>query len=245
MVTEATARQILGHVRAFYQKGVKSGNKAYAANKSPADWTEKQQVRNYCTPRSDEIQKSFRDDLRNQSGQWANKRRTPYNVGDALYNDQNNIDLINITLENKKTIDKLKRAGNCGEMAAVAVYVAVDRFNVPRTEAFELSLRAPKPFFNNAFGHEAAYFGQHIELSHNPQGWVVDPWCNICCKYDEYPNKFKEKMGIWANTKDKWIFHNGKYLKPTDASLDVFAPGGLLTPAATLKSYGADDELFS
>ena len=94
------------------------------------------------------------------------------------------------------------RYGNCGIMAAVAMFLANQEQNVAPSDMWLVSVSNPnttKGWFkksNLRFGHDYAELG----TAGDPGGpFVVDPWAGVCCSLNDYPTVLKSKLDKWAS----------------------------------------------
>lgn len=97
------------------------------------------------------------------------------------------------------------RAGNCGEMLAVAAKIIGSRFPAAKIGVAALSAKdidhALLIVGNFPKSANAAQWEQ-IEESFNAR--VVDVWAGICCHVREYPALLREKMEKWSS-REKYI----------------------------------------
>jgi hypothetical protein len=146
------------------------------------------------------------------------KGKTPYQIGAYLHRQRNGA-----------------RAGNCGEMAAVAVYLAIKNYNVSMDEAFLWTLTAPGGLLvQGGFGHSVAFLGDETAKQN---GWLVDPWCNLCCSFADYRQALNLKLLEWK-TEGKRIMVpglRGGWLEPTHQAIT-----GILAANSKFFSLGAE-----
>lgn len=100
-------------------------------------------------------------------------------------------------------------AHNCGELARAARHLG-------RQFGHEVTVVG-------AEAHAFAVFGRYPEegLSSNMKEWpnhlmICDPWANIVCSANEYPERFVAKMEKWVQDK-KLIYLNERWTAPNDA----------------------------
>jgi hypothetical protein len=257
-MTPANASLLLKEVRGLYSAklgALKSSNKAYAADK-PWDEVKKNEKwarRNRNQKESGEVQERIHGFIRG----LPRAAHTPYILGSLLNQER-------VLLED----DLQKMAGNCGDMASVALYRGITYYGENPVQAFILSFKAAdhtgvmKP--GKKFGHELAFFGDCLGTEKNrapsPHGLVVDPWANISCYYSDYAGKLNEKLQQW-NDEEKSIKNFGRldekhWVKPLDPTLELVVmrpmaakPSGFgqqaglrtaLAPGASLTIVGAD-----
>lgn len=46
------------------------------------------------------------------------------------------------------------------------------------------------------------------------RAWVVDPWANLCCRIDQYPSQFRDKMFHWSQRGKQILIGVGKSIDP-------------------------------
>jgi hypothetical protein len=46
------------------------------------------------------------------------------------------------------------------------------------------------------------------------RAWVVDPWANLCCRIDQYPSRFRDKMFHWSQQGKRIVIGSGKAIDP-------------------------------
>lgn len=112
--------------------------------------------------------------------QVKNRGKTPYEIGETLW-------LNGTTL------------GNCGEMAAVAVYLAIVGAQVPRGEVAHWTLRnrVEGGIFgkDRSFGHSFAVLGDGTPAN----SWVVDPWADLVCRLSKFSDELAAKLKYWTS----------------------------------------------
>lgn len=211
MVTETQVRSVFDDARAFYKGQIKSSNKAYA--KRPDEtYTAKQQKRIDNQEESSRLYESRRKE-------FAGK--TILEVGSTLYK-------------------RVTRDGNCGEMAAVAMFIALDKHNVADTEAVHVTAfnKSHTKFLDGRGGFSGSKltFG-HSWLRLGPRGgagWIVDPWAAVCCGESEQQDATLKTLANWASQNKRifvqWEDGGGKkYSRWTPATDDsvqaLFASG--------------------
>lgn len=174
MVDSLTVKDIFEQTRAFYQGGLKSNNKSYYAedNKMPPisrflSWklSKKKKLRN------ENVRKTLNsfDETRNC---YARPGETLLSVGTILHSTEN-------------------KTGNCGEMACVALHIAIEKHNVPKDDVKYCQLEYNNAANGCSFGHT------FIAIETQEGEWIVDPWANVCCATNEYADQMTAKMQKW------------------------------------------------
>lgn len=232
MVTKDQASSTYLKAREFYKGGSKSSNKSYYGTGHTADptpfsfgyamnfkidiepgrtLTEKQKNRNEATLQN---MQTMHNESRTQS---QNTGKTPYELGAELFNQNNT-------------------RGNCGEMAAVAVYIAVAEVHIPTDEVSFVTLTntVEGGFFskNRSFGHSFALLGKV-----KPDRWVVDPWAGVCCRLSEYTDALNIKLHNWTQQGKRIACHipDGHcWVEPTNDMVT-----GILAKSAKYLEVGA------
>jgi len=230
MATEAQARQTFELAREFYKGGDKSNNKSYFGtgrafdrffgvstpklNIEPgAALSDKQTARNYRM-----LENLSMDPTAGRSVVGT----TPFEFGMTLY------------VQNDTR-------GNCGEMAALAVYCAVAGVHVPADEVSMMTSTntVDGGFFGGgvrSFGHSFAVLGR----GPNAARWVVDPWAGVWCSLDNYATELTAQLRDWLN-KGKRIAAPMKdgmcWVEPTN---DIVT--GILTKNARWQEVGANQK---
>jgi hypothetical protein len=145
------------------------------------------------------------------------KGKTPYEIGAYLHRQRSGT-----------------RAGNCGEMAAVAIYLAIENYDVSMDQVFLWTFIAPGGVLvQGGFGHSVAFFGDEKAK----QGWVVDAWCNLCCGYSDYNRALNRKLLEWKSEGKRIMVPGlrGGWLEPTHQAIT-----GILAANSKFISLGAD-----
>lgn len=172
MVTKEQALDCFDRVRAFYKGGEKSSNKKY--DEKGQNFDDKQKARNAQQKASAAKMLEMGRSYKKFSG------RTPLEIGGELHGQKSTL-------------------GNCGEMAAVAMHIAVTDVHLNADEVSMATLThkqtSGKFLFKTkrSFGHTFALLGK----GKNDERWVVDPWAGECCKLSEYPQRLKAKLYNW------------------------------------------------
>jgi len=211
-VTEDQARSTLKIVRNLYKGGLKSSIKAYTI-RYPSLTPSSDPKHN---PRNNNIRQSGIDAAANRA---KFKGWTPYQIGEYLYKQE-------------------CQTGNCGEMAVLALYVAMRAYWVPREEAFLWKFTAPGGLFPPAlggFGHQVAFLGDVDDLQNS---WVVDPWCNLCSRPGNYADTdLMKKLDKWETQGKRILVPGllGGWVEPTHRSI-----AGILAKNALFSSCRAD-----
>jgi hypothetical protein len=201
MATEEQAIRTYDLTRAFYKRQAKSSNKAYFAT---GKFTSKsigldkgttldgdQQTRNDMTLQN------IKDMLKQNRSTSSHAGKTPFEIGEALYKQ-------GVTL------------GNCGEMAAVAIYLAITVVLVPAGDVSMWQFTKTKKgksivSSDKTFGHSLAVLGKG-KLT---ERWAVDPWAGEVCSASEYSEHLSEKMKQWT-AEGKRIAAGGNWVEPTN-----------------------------
>jgi hypothetical protein len=185
MVEKALAEELLSNVRELFAKGYKSSNKFYTDDLKKITEQQngsKQQKRNVNALEAESIIAIYRSEC---------QPKTTFEAGEYVLKDE-------------------CRAGNCGEMAVVAIHLAIKRKLLSDNEdAFLWTLSAKGGFFQEGFSHSVAFLGQHTD-DDKWIGWMVDPWCNICCAPEVWPTETKSKLEQWGKD-GKRIMIPGKH----------------------------------
>lgn len=132
------------------------------------------------------------------------------------------------------------KAGNCGELAELAS-LRLERQHLPFICQASLSRRDGHVVDGHQGDHVFTIFG--LRLNAHPDrfsrpnppvllepkdrinlrsAWVIDPWVNVCCRIDEYPSRFWEKMKDWSG-KGKRIAVGGQWIDPDPMSNSWYA----------------------
>jgi len=203
MVTAAQAQDTYDRVRRFYKGGDKSWNKSYfgTGRQQTLQWTgwkgfayrpnidiEPGQVPSAKQKsRNDQTLENLKN-MMDGGVAWRNAGMSPHLRGEILYNQRNT-------------------RGNCGEMAVVAMYIAVTQVGgINSDEVFEWTMTNPAA----NFGHSFAVLGKP-----GTQEWVVDPWAGVWCDRNNYQVMLTNKLGQWL-TDGKRIGAAGAWVQPTN-----------------------------
>jgi len=224
MATKEQAEDTYVMAKAFYVLGVKSSNKCYyGSGKVKSDvidrelekpLTEKQQKRN------DQALKNRQAMLADARSYANNKGKTPYEIGKTLWEQGNTL-------------------GNCGEMAAVALYLAIDGVNVPANEVTHWTLRNNVKtglFSTDTFGHSFAVLGDGTLAN----SWVVDPWADLWCRLSKFSDKLTDKLKYWTSVGKRIAAPTPEgtcWVEPTN---DIIT--GILGKMAILNKVGAHEK---
>jgi hypothetical protein len=173
MATEAQARETWDTVHKFYKRGIKSSNKTYV--RSGPDMIYSEEVLEKHKRRKDNAELSLAR-RQNFGGQLAEV------AGASLYNSGNT-------------------AGNCGEMALVAMFVAVNYHHVQRAEVVHVTAKNTnhkaysfKGEITLDFGHSWIEIGPTLGVT-----WVVDPWADLWCRKDQFPQMMAVQLQKWTD----------------------------------------------
>lgn len=212
-------------VRACFKGQLKSGNKVYQLDFKPgppprmnaleakagqagAHWKivsampnmKKREFRNKASDTSDDHQDKFYKKIAER------KLTLPLQVGYHVLNQK-------------------VRAGNCGEMAAAAAYVVALRkvgtpwivdINLPGEHVLCLVNGGETPNWKNVRSF----------LTAPGDAWIIDPWANICCKQQEYAERFAEQMLIWSHHgKLVWYVDPKGIERPVDPASPLYLHG--------------------
>jgi hypothetical protein len=86
-------------------------------------------------------------------------------------------------------MNSAKWYGNCGEQAAIALYLCQRNFYITSRDLFLVSMAKPK------FQHSLAAFGDPRQ---DPTAAFCDPWMNIACVFSDYPKLARQKLVEWT-----------------------------------------------
>jgi hypothetical protein len=203
MVTPAQAAETYSKARAFYKGGAKASNKAYFAtgevSPDKIEIDEGQTLDEDQQKRNNQTLQNLKDMAGQGRSYEKNKGKSPYQAGSEFYNSKNTF-------------------GNCGEMAAVAVYIAVaivhadpdevEHWTLSNTQYGLLGWLGPA----RKFGHSFAVLGKGKDT----ERWVVDPWADLCCMLDKFADMLKFKLDAWTG-QGKRIAAGGSWVEPTNA----------------------------
>ncbi len=201
-INEALVREVHATVRAYFKGRKKSANKIY--DTSAANFADLK-----MTPA---MQKKIAWRNMNAAKAWDNikplRESKAFDTGDMLS-------------YGFEVLDQLEVAGNCVEMAAAAAYLVVrDKIgtawfvgaNAPADHAFCLVDDGADQHPETIGGHK----GYSVSSS---DGWVIDPWANVCCKMRDYDAQFAAKMRQWsAQGKRVRVF------RPSDLAVSILDP---------------------
>jgi hypothetical protein len=216
MVQDIQAGRVFQTVSDFYKGGLKSGNKKYdagAANSSSLGSVE-------FTRRQTSLDAKL-NALQSAGGMEAQRKgykgRTLFSVGKSLFLSANT-------------------SGNCGDMAAVAMFVAIGMEHVPESEVvhrtavnnnFRFGFNWNNPSLppsraTMTFGHSWLVLG-----TPGSDRWCVDPWANLFTRERNYADDLLAKLAEWHNEGKRICVNwedflgtgSGSWLVPTDDSL--------------------------
>jgi hypothetical protein len=213
MATAAQAQRAYDETREFYKSGWKSSNKRYNTDDATQTLANEKGLwmiqahakvlrRNINAGISSRLQESF-----------ITAGLTPVEFGSAQYHGGH-------------------QSGNCGAMAAVAMYRA-QQAGVAEDDMWLVTVRnmtTANPNGNGStmtFGHSWAQIG----TAANQNGpYIVDPWAGVCCSRAVYPGVLTSHLNAWQrqgkriavqwnNSKQDWLNANDP------AILSLVGPG--------------------
>jgi hypothetical protein len=137
-----------------------------------------------------------------------------------------------------------QRAGNCGEMACVAIYLASQRGVAPNdmwlVTATNRATKGAGWFFQSHHGLTMAFGHSWAEFGPPGNGFVVDPWANFWCPRAQYQATLTGKLKQWQQQGKKinviWETESGE---PVPRLMDANDPAILsllLTTPHTIQS---------
>lgn len=201
-ITETLVREVHATVRAYFKGQKKSANKIYdtkATNFADLKMTPAMQKkidwRNMNAPKASENIKALRESKAFDTG-----------------------DMLSYGFE---ALDQLDVAGNCVEMAAAAAYLVVrDKIGT----AWFVCVNAPGDhtfcLVDNGADHRPEAIGGYKGYSvSSSDGWIIDPWANVCCKMRDYDAQFAAKMRQWS-AQGKRV----RVYRPTDVAISIIDP---------------------
>ncbi len=189
-LTQSIARMTLQATRDFYKGQVKSANKAYDIEgkvKYKAGTVKRDtivlpgsaaDIRDRNAALAEDVLGSLRDEM---------KGKSPLEAGGILFKTRG------------------PRAGNCGEMACVAIHIAHVFGGVPAAKLYLKYVEGKASKFG--FSHQFMLMTKlDDDTSQNPPNatgpqhtsWVVDPWANICCRLADFATEFDAQMTHWT-----------------------------------------------
>lgn len=174
MVDSYTVKSIFEQTREFYQNGVKSNNKCYHGEESKMPPTSR-----FFNWKLSKKQKLRNETVRKTLSSFQATRNSYAKPGDSLLS-------VGTTLHSTGN-----NAGNCGEMACVALHIAIENNHVPVNDVKYCQLDYANAEDGRSFNHT------FIAIGTEEGEWIVDPWANVCCKTDEYADQVTAKMKKW------------------------------------------------
>ncbi|AMK78324.1 MULTISPECIES: hypothetical protein [Methylomonas] len=213
MSYEYPAKQTLTQVRKFYKGQIKSSNKAYLTRNNPQDtWVMDNSTEKKALRNKNAV-------LSYEQKQSFEHNDSNFSIGEKLYKANNTV-------------------GNCGLMARVAMYVAINQFGVSKAKCrigkLAYQTKAILGVWGDltGFGHEYLVIGDLGE-----ERWIVDPWANLVCKHTDFTQQLTRKLSQWkTDGKRIEVCIKGKsgFVEPDDSLVTK-----ITTQRETL--FGADD----
>ncbi len=204
MSAESTAKKVFKDVRKVYEAGFKSANKTYDDDGQHISWWKK------ISGKADTRKATQPTAARELS---AIRRTAGYKTGGVLN-------------AGRMLATQGVSAANCGDLAALACYLAHTKYNVPADQLARVGvLTKNKGVGTKGADHAFAVLGgasrlwdmsQRGDLSvelidghvlfHNVM--AIDPWANTVCTLDKYPSKAADKMRSWASYGKRvlWVY---------------------------------------
>jgi hypothetical protein len=180
MDMEKIAKRVFQDTRAYYEKGLKSGNKQY---------------HEALTPWYKNLGMSAKDKNKRQETAEINLAVTRAGLGTMHLNS---LQVGNVLYSGSIS------AANCGELAYVACYLA-RKSGLPLDNIRIGRLGSPGDHMFCLIGDHATLIslkGRKVAELNNlpqssPQTFAIDAWANIVCGYNWYPRFFATKMKKW------------------------------------------------
>jgi hypothetical protein len=189
VVTFAQAKNTYDDTRTFFKPGVKSNNKSYYGSGE----------RKLGQPVSTEWFQDLTDDHKKRNANVENSRNMMLQDGSRTIGNVRGTNVGKQVL----TVGSERHGagwnyGNCGEMAMVAMYIAIGLQHVMPAEAV---IKTATNGNKTAFGGYTLTFGHSWLVLGQPGGqqYCVDAWAGVFCDADDYRNDMLHKMGIWAS----------------------------------------------
>ena len=175
VIPEEMAQQIFRKTRAFFKGDVKSFNKLYT------DDTEG----DLPLPTSEKVWDRWSNQLTAKSAvekyRKENKGETLLQYGQALH-----------------AMRQGERAGNCLEMACVAMAIAVESA-VPKECQFLGAITDPGDHCFLVINAQKPAWKTVREMTARAAGsWVIDPWSRTCCSGEYYQAAFCAMLARWT-----------------------------------------------
>ena len=177
-INEALVRGVHATVRAYFKGKTKSSNKMYDTTfldlKSTPGLQEKVTRRN-----TNSMGASFQINRLRQDRKFNADDILPFGFD---------------------VLDQQDATGNCVEMAAAAAYL-VRRENIGTAWFVAINPPGDHAFClvdNGAEDHPETITGPKGYSVSSSDGWVIDPWANVCCKMRDYDAAFYKKMCEWS-----------------------------------------------
>jgi hypothetical protein len=114
------------------------------------------------------------------------------------------------------------KSGNCGEMSMVALFLAIDRYHVPRNEVVMHTTRYSQRsgLSWSDFGHTFLTLG--TVPAPQTYEYAVDPWAGVCCRWPDYATLVTAQLQKWAGQGKRisvgWTF-GAFWTVPTDSTI--------------------------
>lgn len=232
MSRESIAKKVFKDVRKLYEAGFKSANKKYDDDAGHISWWKKisgkAQTRNQNQPTASTELGTIRGTAGYRTGGVLNAGRMLFNQGVS--------------------------AANCGDLAALACYIAHTKYSVPADQLARVGVYTK----NKAVGvrgadHALAIIGSATALWDASRRtdfsidlidrhvlyndiYAIDPWANLVCTLDKYPTKAADKMRSWASYGKRvlWVYDlnntrnfSAEWCSPDGDYLTVFAAAHL------------------
>lgn len=181
VISEKNARAIFAETRAFFKGDVKSANKLYGVGQD-GEWRDAARA-----PNADEAnraaQQAIADSLVSESrDRLEQEQLTHFAYGFRILRAEQG-----------------RRAGNCFEMACVAMAIAYVKYDVKLEWLFIASIRDPGDHAFLIVNDVRPTWATIPDLTAGgSEAWAIDPWANTVCKGDAYEAAFLDKMGQWA-----------------------------------------------
>jgi hypothetical protein len=115
--------------------------------------------------------------------------------------------------------------GNCGEQAYIALWICHTIYNVSPADLYTVS------FTKGEFQHTLTMLSLGTDRPSLKWAAVCDPWLNIACYFDEYPNESNNQLRKWTRkckrlrygTTGYGIFSSTNWVEPSNEKILGFA----------------------
>ena len=198
-INEALVRGVHATVRAYFKGKTKSSNKMYDTTfldlKSTPGLQEKVTRRN-----TNSMGASFQINRLRQDRKFNADDILPFGFD---------------------VLDQQDATGNCVEMAAAAAYL-VRRENIGTAWFVAINPPGDHAFClvdNGAEDHPETITGPKGYSVSSSDGWVIDPWANVCCKVRDYDAQFAAKMRQWS-AQGKRV----RVIRPSEVAISIIDP---------------------